>query len=104
MLTTVLIFALITALFEAILLWHFSSSQWLTSSWHPMYGITISRAGIAAKRAVISHSSAVHLIAVVTNLVVHFGTITGTMTAITAGLVSFATVPMIIWAMRKFGR
>lgn len=104
MLTTVLIFALITALFEAILLWHFSSSAWLTSSWHPAYGMTISRAGIVAKRAAISHSSAVHLAAIGVNLIVHFGTITGTMTAITAGLVSFATVPAVTWALRKFGR
>lgn len=82
MLETVLIFALITALFEAILLLKFSSERMLTKKWF---------------------RGSVHIVAIATNFAVHWGTIVGTMTAITAGLVSFATVPCVIYifALRR---
>ena len=40
--------------------------------------------------------SSVHVVVALLNLVVHFGTIVGTMTAITSALVSFATVPIAL--------
>lgn len=76
MLTTVLIFALLTALFEAVLLLKFSSARALENKWF--------RGGV-------------HILAIGFNLSVHWGTIVGTMTAITAGLVSFVTVPVVVW-------
>ncbi len=41
--------------------------------------------------------SLIHILVVSANLIIHYGTITGTMTAVTAGLVSFATIPFTRW-------
>ena len=90
MFETVLAFALITAVFEALILWKWVSEEKLRKPWF---------------------RNCVHLIAIAANLCVHWGTIVGTMTAITAGLVSFGTVPLVVYAMcirrtkpwRKYG-
>lgn len=37
----------------------------------------------------------VHIVITVANLLIHWGTVTGTMTAVTAGLASFITVPLV---------
>ena len=88
MINIVLTFAAITALFETILLMHFSNEQWLRGHWVvPLIGVKV------------GHSSSIHLVAIAINLAIHWGTIVGTMTAITAGLVSFATVPAVVWFM-----
>ena len=77
MITTVICFALITALFEAFMLLKFVSLKKMMSTWA---------------------AAAVHIGVFLINLVVHFGTIVGTMTAVTAALVSFAVYPAVIWA------
>ena len=74
MLSMVITFALITAIFEAALLLKLSSLRMLEKKWFV---------------------NTVHVLAIMFNLAVHWGTIVGTMTAITAGLVSFATVPVV---------
>lgn len=74
MLKIVLFFALITALFESALLLKFSSVRMLNKGWFV---------------------ACIHTLVVALNLLVHWGTIVGTMTAITAGLVSFVTVPVV---------
>jgi hypothetical protein len=79
MITTVLVFAAITALVEFILL-YWRSLDFLTWSWGPL-----STAGV------------VHTAAFAVNLIIHWGTIVGSMTAATALLVSFAVFPLIIW-------
>ena len=76
MLVTVLIFAAITALFEAFLLLKFVSLSKLMSPWA---------------------AAAVHVGVFAINIIVHWGIIVGTMTAITAALVSFAVYPSVIW-------
>lgn len=78
MLEAVAIFAALSALFEFIIL---------------------AKLPPAARYWAINHPGAVHLVTITFNLWVHFGTITGTMTAITAGLASFATVAIarLIW-------
>lgn len=76
MLVTVLIFAAITALFEALMLLKFVSLSKLMSPWA---------------------AAAVHIGVFAINIIVHWGTIVGTMTAITAALVSFAVYPSVIW-------
>ena len=76
MLTAVLVFAAITALFEAIMLMKFFSLDTMQNKWV---------------------AGAVHITAFLVNLVVHWGTVTGTMTAVTAALVSFAVYPAVIW-------
>jgi len=63
----------------------FSNEQWLRGHWTIWF-----------TSYTISHSSFVHTIAIGVNFVIHWGTIVGTMTAITAGLVSFVTVPLVI--------
>lgn len=78
MLETVLAFAAITAAFEAILLLRFSSERWLSKRWF---------------------KGVVHCTAIGVNLLIHWGTIVGTMTAITALFVSFITVPLVIAAL-----
>lgn len=102
MLTTVLVFALITAIFELCVLLKFSSIAWLTGCKKIFVGW---RKDAETKRYVrkyvtLEHSHVVHVVAMVANLIVHWGTIVGTMTAITAGLVSFCTVPVAIWFMK----
>lgn len=76
MLSIVLSFALITALFEALMLLKFVSLKRLMSPWMATF---------------------VHIVVFSINLTVHWGTIVGTMTAITAALVSFAVYPAVIW-------
>lgn len=75
MLSTVIAFALITAIFEAVLLFKFTNAELLQKRWFRGF---------------------VHIFAITANLVVHWGTIVGTMTAITAGLVSFITLPFVL--------
>ena len=41
--------------------------------------------------------SLIHTVVIMGNILIHYGTLTGTMTAITAGLVSFATIPFTRW-------
>ena len=77
MITAVLTFAFLSALFEMILILKLAPMPLLQKNW---FQVTV------------------HTLVIVANLAIHFGTITGTMTAITAGLVSFATVPMCCWA------
>lgn len=76
----VLIFALISALFEAVLLWKIKPRTRLRVLGSSMWVAVI------------------HTSIILANLWIHFGTVTGSMTAVTAGLASFATVP----AMRYF--
>lgn len=78
MLATVLVFALITSIFELVLLMKFMSRQTLSKRWVQYL---------------------CHAGAFTANIIVHWGTIVGTMTAITAGLVSFATVPAALFMM-----
>ena len=77
MITTVLVFALVTALFEGAILSEFVSLKLMERSWFKFL---------------------VHAIAFGVNLWVHFGTITGPMTAVTAALVSFVVYPAVLWA------
>lgn len=72
MVEAVIAFALVSALFELILLLKFVRLHWLEKGWV----VTL-----------------IHLVVFGLNLAIHFGTIVGTMTAITSALVSFATVP-----------
>ena len=82
MIETVLIFALITAVLEMILLLKYVPLKWLQKKWVQL---------------------GIHLVVSLVNLAVHFGTIVGTMTAITAALVSFVTVPAVIYLL-SFGK
>lgn len=76
MLEAVFIFAFVSALFELIILMKLSPKV---------------RCRILGNPALIT---IVHTFVITANLIIHFGTVTGTMTAITAGLASFATVPL----------
>ena len=76
MIAMVIFFAFVTALLEALMLYRFVPLDKLTSKWTPY---------------------AIHFGVFLINLVVHFGTIVGTMTAVTAALVSFAVYPAVIW-------
>jgi len=76
MLSAVLIFAAVSAALELILL----------LKWCPL--------NLLKKP---SFQLLVHVVVSGLNLWVHFGTVTGTMTAIVAALISFATVPMAVW-------
>ena len=76
MITAVLTFAFLSALFEAILLLKLAPLSLLQKNW---FQVTM------------------HTLVIAANIAIHFGTITGMMTAITAGLVSFATVPACCW-------
>lgn len=91
MIHIVLLFTVITAAFEMCLLLKFATPEWLQSSWALPVGWN--------KRKLIPKAGVVHVIAIGFNLAVHWGTIVGTMTAITAGLVSFVTVPATVWLM-----
>lgn len=75
MVSTVLIFAALSALFELILLLRFAPQSLITRNWFQV---------------------CVHTLVIVANLAIHFGTVVGTMTAITAGLVSFGTMPCAV--------
>jgi len=75
MLSSVLVFGLLTAAVEFMLLYKFMPLRWLTKK--PVQAVL--HIGVAAL-----------------NLAIHWGTIVGTMTAITALFVSFVTVPAVI--------
>lgn len=76
MLSAVIAFALLSALLELLMLLKFTSAK------------TLQKEGFAAT---------VHIAVTLLNLCIHWGTIVGTMTAITACLVSFATLPLAKW-------
>jgi hypothetical protein len=79
MLEAVLVFAGITALFEFIIVAKLPPNA--------RYWVIHQRPGF------------MHAVVIAINLWIHFGTITGTMTAVTAGLASFATIAIarLIW-------
>ena len=72
MLEIVLVFALLSAAFEAIVLYRVCP-RWL----------------------LLNASVFIHLFVIGANLFIHYGTVTGTMTAIVAGLASFVVVPLM---------
>lgn len=72
MLEAVLIFGALSALFEAIVLWK-TCPRWLI-----LHGAVF-----------------IHIVVIGVNLFIHYGTVTGTMTAIVAGLASFMVVPFM---------
>lgn len=75
MLSSVLFFGLLTAAVEFMLLYKFMPLNWLRRHW--VQGL-------------------LHFGVATLNLAIHWGTIVGTMTAITALFVSFVTVPLVI--------
>lgn len=75
MIESVVVFGLLTAAVEFLLLYKFMPLRWLQRK--PVQATL--HFGVAAL-----------------NLLIHWGTIVGTMTAITALFVSFATVPLVI--------
>lgn len=77
MIEAVLLFALITATFEAVVLFK------LPLRWR----LRLLGSGMMV--------GMLHVFVIAANLAVHWGTITGTMTAVTAGLTTFATVPTV---------
>jgi hypothetical protein len=79
MIEAVFVFAAVTALFETIILLKV-----------PVYW----RLRILGSPMIVG---VIHLFAILANLWVHWGTITGTMTAIVAGLSSFGTIPAVRW-------
>lgn len=72
----VILFGLLSALFEALILMKVSPRIRLRLLGSPLL-VTIT-----------------HFVVIIFNLIVHFGTITGTMSAIVAGLASFAVIPL----------
>ena len=76
MISAVLCFAALSILFELLMLLKFAPLNWLNNRWFV---------------------GSVHILVTGINLAIHFGTIVGTMTAITAALASFMTVPMALW-------
>lgn len=72
MLEAVLIFGVLSALFEAIILWK-ACPKWL----------------------LVHAPVMIHIVVIGVNLFIHYGTVTGTMTAIVAGLASFMVVPLM---------
>lgn len=75
MIESVVVFGLLTAAVEFLLLYKFMPLRWLRKK--PVQAVL--HFGVAAL-----------------NLLIHWGTIVGTMTAITALFVSFITVPTVI--------
>lgn len=75
----VLVFALITALFETVILMKIK----------PSTRLRVLGSGFAV--------GCIHAIAFGVNMAVHYGTVTGSMTAVTAALASFVTVPAVRW-------
>jgi len=82
MVLTVFIFALLSATFELILLLKLAPQKLLIKSW---FQVTV------------------HVVVIALNIAIHFGTIVGTMTAITAALVSFSIMPVAIY-LKTFWR
>lgn len=79
MVEAVLIFAALSALFEAVVLLKLPLRTRLK-----LLGST-------------GWVGFIHLFVILSNLSIHFGTVTGTMTAVTSGLVSFFCIPAIRW-------
>jgi hypothetical protein len=77
MLEAVFVFALVTAAFEAIVLLKLPTR----------FRLRLLGCGWAV--------GVLHTCVILANLWIHFGTVTGTMTAVTAGLTTFATVPLV---------
>lgn len=73
----VLIFGILSALFEAVILLKIPPRMRLRL--------------LGSKAAVLS----IHIFTILFNLIVHFGTVTGTMSAIVAGIASFIVVPLV---------
>lgn len=73
----VLIFALISALFEAVLILKLKPRTRLR--------VLGSSVWVAV----------IHTVIILANLWIHFGTVTGSMTAVLAGLASFGTIPLL---------
>ncbi len=82
MVETVLIFAALSAAFELVLVAKLPLRARLRLLGSPRLTICV------------------HMFFIVCNLVIHFGTVTGSMTAIVAGLTSFLVMPL---AKRVFG-
>jgi hypothetical protein len=79
MVDAVALFALCSALFEAVILL---------------------KLPLRMRLRILGSSTAVgviHTLIILANLAIHFGTITGTMTAVLSGLMSFLTVPAVRW-------
>lgn len=79
MVDAVALFALCSALFEAVILMKLPLKLRLR----------ILGSGTAV--------GCIHILITLSNLFIHFGTVTGTMTAVVSGLASFVTVPLIRW-------
>lgn len=79
MVETILIFAVLSAIFEAVLLLKLPLRTRLR---------LLGGAGLV---------TCLHFAVVGANLWIHWGTIVGSMTAIVAGLMSFITVPIVRW-------
>jgi hypothetical protein len=79
MVEAVLVFALLSAIFEAVLLLKLPLR----------FRLRMLGSGTAV--------GVLHTLITVANLLIHWGTLTGSMTAVVAGLASFATVPLVRW-------
>lgn len=79
MIETVFVFAFVSALFELVVLMKI----------RPRTRLRI----LGSKRWVLL----IHAMTFLINIVVHYGTVTGSLTAITAALASFATIPLATW-------
>lgn len=83
MIAAVIIFAVITAALELVMLLKFASVHLMNKGWF---------------------RATLHVGVALLNLLVHWGTLVGTMTAITAALVSFATLPLAIYIKVVYNR
>lgn len=83
MIFIVVTFAVITAMLELVILLKFAPIPLLNKNWF---------------------KAAVHIGVALLNLIVHWGTIVGTMTAITAALVSFMTLPLAMYIKVVYNR
>lgn len=79
MIEAVFTFALVTMAFEFVLLMKLNPARRLRLLGSTRWVATI------------------HTLVIMINILIHFGTITGSMTAVTAGLTSFMTVPLARW-------
>lgn len=79
MIEAVFTFALVTMAFEFVLLMKLNPARRLRVLGSTRWVTTI------------------HVLMIMINILIHFGTITGSMTAVTAGLTSFITIPLVRW-------
>ena len=79
MIEAVFTFAIVSALFEFVILMKLKPSTRLRL--------------LGSKRWV----AITHTVVIMITILIHFGTITGSMTAITAGLISFLVIPTTRW-------